>query len=553
MMGSPAPAAEVALMRHALLLLLLITPPLTAQTGHAVPGTVVMAVGQEPTRPYPVVGSRGQADADVADQLFLRLAGLDASLRTAGDNALRPELARSWRRLDSLTLLFDLDPRARWHDGTPVVANDLVYTWKVMANPVAGYTGAATMEPIAAVEAAGVRSVRVRFRRAFQEQVYLAGFNLIPLPAHLLERIPAESIATSAWARNPVGNGPYRFARRVPGEFVELRANPTFFLGTPGIARVLVRFVSDATARKNLLVSGETDLLENVPLANIDELRALPQLRLVTVPNNIVIFALFNSRNPADTAQPHPFLTDSRVREALGLALDRQTMARAVFAQGVVVPDAAQSQLWAWITPKGIHGAAQDVARAKTLLAAAGWRDSDGDGILDRNGRPLRLSVLVPPGVRRPLSIQAQQMWRTVGVQTDLELVDPPSWEERTRAGRFDITMAGSNQDPAPSSLAQSWGCQSAGTPGSSNFGHWCDPAFDQQVRAASGSAKPLAAWGAVLATMAAWHPAIFLGAPVNVLAVHQRFTNVTVWPTKSWRSLWLWRVKPDQALPRDR
>ena len=72
-------------------------------------------------------------------------------------------------------------------------------------------------------------------------------------------------------------------------------------------------------------------------------------------------------------------------------------------------------------------------------------------------------------------------------------------------------------------------------------------------MRAASGSAKPLAAWGAVLATMASWHPAIFLGAPVNVLAVHQRFTNVTVWPTKSWRSLWLWRVKPDQALPRDR
>ena len=139
-------------MRHTLLLLFLITPPLTAQTAHAVPGTVVMAVGQEPTRPYPVVGSRGQADADVADQLFLRLAGLDASLRTAGDNALRPELARSWRRLDSLTLLFDLDPRARWHDGTPVVANDLVYTWKVMSNPVAGYTGAATMEPIAAVE-----------------------------------------------------------------------------------------------------------------------------------------------------------------------------------------------------------------------------------------------------------------------------------------------------------------------------------------------------------------------------------------------------------------
>lgn len=553
MMGPPAPAAEVTLMRRTLLCFALIAAPLAAQTRSSVPGTVVMAVGQEPTRPYPVVGSSGQADADVADQMFLRLAGLDASLRTVGDNALRPELARSWRRVDSLTLLFDLDPRARWHDGKPVIANDVAFAWKLMSNPVVGYNGAVTMEPIATVEAAGPRTVRVRFRRAFGEQVYLAGFNLLPLPAHLLERMPVESIATSAWAREPIGNGPYRFVRRAPGEFVELRADPGFFLGKPGIARVMFRFVSDGTARKNLLLSGDTDLLENVPLPNLEELRALPQLRLVTVANNIIIYALFNSRNPADTTQPHPFLTDVRVREALGLALDRQTMAAAVYPKGVLVPDAAQSHIWSWITPKGIRGVTQNVPRAKALLAAAGWRDSDGDGILDKNGQPLRLSVIVPPGTRRPLSIQAQAMWRAVGVQVDLENLEPAVFTERHKAGRFDLSFFGTNQDPAPSSLSQSWSCASATTPGSSNVAHWCDPVFDQRLGLASTSARPQLAWAGVLSRMAAWHPAIFLATPVNVTAVHQRFTNVTIWPSKTWRSLWLWRVKPDMALPRDR
>lgn len=541
-------------MRRTFLVLSLIAAPLTAQQNRSVPGTLVMGIGQEATKPYPVVGSASTADADVADQMFLRLAGLGASLRTTGDDALRPELARGWRRIDSLTVLFDLDPRARWHDGKPVVANDVVFAWKLMSNPVIAFNGLATLEPIAAVEAATPRTVRVRFRRAFQEQVYLAGFNLLPMPAHLLERLPAESIATSPWAREPIGNGPYKFARRVAGEFVELKADPSFFLGRPGIARLLFRFVSDGTARKNLLISGETDVLEGVPLANVEELKAQPQLRLITVASNILGYALFNSRNPADTAQPNPILGDVRVREALTLALDRKTMVSSVWAPGSSFSDAAQSQLWGWITPGGIKGGSQDVTRAKALLAAAGWRDSDGDGILDRNGQPLRLAVLLPNSpTRRPMGILAQQMWRNVGVQADLEIVERADYEPKRKAGKWDLDFAGASQDPAPSSLVQSWSCATANAPGTSNVGHWCDPTFDRLLRTATESKKPVAAWGAVLGRMSAWHPAIFLASPVSVVAVHQRFTNVTIWPSKAWRSLWLWRVKPDMALPRDR
>lgn len=540
-------------MRQAFLFTLLAAAPLAAQTPKDVPGTVVMAVGEEPTRPYPVVGSKSTAEADVSDQLFLRLGGLDPSLRTAGDNALRPELARSWKRLDSLTIQFELDPRARWHDGAPVRAHDLVYTWQLMNDPAVGYNGLATLEPIESVAAVGERGVRIHFRRAFPEQVYLAGFNLLPLPAHLLERLPVDSIVTSAWASKPVGNGPYRFARRVPGDFVELRADPAFFLGKPGIARVLVRFIADPVARKNLLLSGETDLLENVPQSNIAELRAQPSLRLVTVANNILLYALYNSRDPSDTARPHPILADVRVREALALALDRQTMAQSAFGAGVGVPDAAQSQLWAWITPRGMSGQPQNITRAKALLASAGWRDSDGDGSLDRAGQLLKLTLLVPPGVRRPLAVQAQQMWRGVGVRADIDEVDRAPYTERRNAGRFDIDFAAVSQDPAPSSLVQSWSCATVGVTGSTNVGHWCDAQFDQRLTSALTSRRPLDAWKGVIERMIAWHPAIFLAAPVNTVAVSRRYMNLTIWPTKSWRSLWLWKVRPEAALPRDR
>lgn len=518
-----------------------------------VPGTLVMAVGQEPAMPIPVIGSRTQADADVADQLFLRLGGLDPTLRTTGDNALQPELARSWKRVDSLTIVYELDPRAKWHDGTAVTSDDVLFAWKLMNTPSLGWD-MTSLEPIAAVEAVGPRAVRVRFKRAFPEQLYLAGFNLLPMPAHLLAKVPADSIATSDFAKRPIGNGPYRYERRVPGQFVELRADPAFFLGKPGIARVVVRFVEDPNARLNLLMSGETDLLENVPLANLEQLKGQPQLRTVTVANSILLYALFNSRDPADTAKPHPIFADVRVREALTLALDRQTMAQSVFGKGVGVPDAAQSQIWGWITPAGLTGAKQDVARAKTLLAQAGWRDSDGDGTLDRNGQPLRFTVLTTPsGLRRGLALQAQAMWKAIGVQMEFEPVEGAVYTQRRNAGKFDIDLAGASQDPTPSSLVQSWSCATVGTPRTSNVGHWCDPTFDQLLRAAQSSAKPVPAWGRVLARQASQHPAAFLASPVNTVALHQRFTNVTIWPAHGWRSLWHWRVRPEAALPRDR
>src|SRR6187455_2720430 len=100
-------------MRHALALALLWTTSAVAQSG--IPGTVVIIVGAEPAAPVPTIGG-GKQNADVADILFLRLARLGPELITSGDRSFVPELARRWTRRDSLTLAFDLDPRARWHD-----------------------------------------------------------------------------------------------------------------------------------------------------------------------------------------------------------------------------------------------------------------------------------------------------------------------------------------------------------------------------------------------------------------------------------------------------
>ena len=514
--------------------------------------TVVYAVGAEPTMPIPLFTSNFSQNEDLADQLFLHLAVFKPGALVVGDNALAPALARSWHRVDPLTVEFELDRRARWHDGTPVTAHDVTFTWQ-LANQVG--TDRSRLDPIASVEAIDPGTVRVRFKRPFAEQVYTFAFLMQPLPAHLLERLPPDAIPASDFARHPIGDGPFRFDHRVPGQLVELRADPAFFLGRPTIDRVIFRFVSDANTRQALFLTGETDVLDHIPGSALSQIRDHAESRLVNAPSSDLVYLLFNTRSRTDSSKPHPVFSDPRVREALTLALDRPVISRTAFGDSTPVPDAAQSQAWGWITPRGIRPTAADLSRARVLLAQAGWRDADGDGVLDRNGAPLRIGImyLASSAVRHTIALQAQQMWRAIGVQADLERIEGAVMRGRVLTGQFDIWLNSVGQDPTPSSLVQSWSCEAAHQPGSTNYAHWCDTTFDRLLAAATVAKNQVPAWGAVLARMAAQHPAAFIAAPNNLVAVHRRYDNVIIWPSRPWLSLWQWRVRPEAALARDR
>ncbi len=524
----------------------------TAQT---VRGTVVLATGQDPALPIPFLGTASLGNADVADQLFLRLGTIGATFRTGGDRSLTPQLARSWRRVDARTLVFELDPRARWHDGAPLTAADVVFTWTLASNPRLNPDQAA-LELIEGVRALGPRTVEVRFRRASSEQLYTFGFQMQPLPAHLLAQMPAESIATSDFARRPIGNGPYRWERRVPGQFVELRADSTFFLGVPGIHRLVIRVAADPAARMNLMLAGQVDVLDNLPPSMLEQLVARPEITGITVTSNTVVYVLFNTRQSSDTSRRHPALSDPRVREALTLALDRDAMVRAVFGPTAAVPQAVASQLWQWALPPRPGANGGNPARARTLLAEAGWRDSDGDGLVDRNGVPLALTMILPStsASRGAFAVQAEARWRAIGVRVLLARSDFPAYLARRASGDWDLDLTAVNQDASPRSLATSWSCASAAIPGSGNVARWCDPAFDTLRLAAETTAgDPTAAWQRAFARMRTASPAIFLAAPTNQVAVHRRYANVEILPLKAWLSIWRWRVRPEAALPRDR
>jgi len=516
--------------------------------GHAVsqarpPGTVVIVTGQYPSSPIPTVMEGAQsttANQDLSDQLFLRLANLGSDRHTADEGSFQPALARRWERLDSLTLAIELDPRARWHDGHPVVANDVVFTFARARNPKLAPKLANLLRHLADVTADGERRVVFRFSRAYPEQFYDIVYHASPLPSHLLgaptAEIPREFIT------NPVGSGPYRVTRAVPGQFVELSANPDFLFGPPTVSRVLFRIAGDAEARMNLLLSDEADAMENIPgpVANIRRVAAASHLRAIALPSSTMGYLLFNQRDRADRSRPHPILADPVVRRAIRLALDRQSIIRATFDRFADVPYGPVSQLL-WIRAQSPKAERQNLREAHRLLASRGWKDSDGDGILDQNGAPLALALNYPLSseVRRQVSLLVQEQLRRAGIRIDLVRLEGAVWNERRTRGDFDIDFSSALQDPTPSGLTQGWSCN-----GGTNVGRYCNPRVDSLLERAIGDPTGGAAtWQAALRQIEEDAPAVFMYAPLNVYPVSRRLRDVRLRPESPWLQLWSWRA----------
>jgi peptide/nickel transport system substrate-binding protein len=524
--------------------------PGAAQTDAGRPASIVIVTGSQATVPIPTLmeGSASNvANMEMADQLFLRLAGLGPTLMTAGDNGFVPLLARSWSRRDSVTLAFDLDPRARWQDGVPVTSRDVLFTLRRARNRDLAPQLSELLKHISGVIAEGDHRVVFTFSHPYAEQLYDATFHVAPLPAHLLDTIPPEALARSSFVTQPVGDGPYRWVRSVPGQFVELTANPDFLLGKPAIDRVIVRVAADPNARMNYLLSGEADAMDNVPppLSNLERIAGVPWLRLIPVPSPTLGYILFNQRDPRSKDRPHPILSDIRVRRAILLSLDRPLLVRAVFGSYGEVPFGPASPIL-WIRHGAPKPERQNLPEARRLLRLAGWRDSNRDGILDRQGVPLGFTLSLPntSAIRKQLAALLQEQLRAVGIHLELQQYEFPVWNERRNAGEFDIDFSASSQDPTPSGLTQSWSCT-----GGSNVGKYCDPQVDSlMLRAILGRGDTKQLWHEVLRRIEADLPAVFLYAPTYVYAVHRRFRNVSLSPTSSWTLLRDWTVGPETA-----
>jgi peptide/nickel transport system substrate-binding protein len=480
----------------------------------------------------------------VSDQIFLKLADVGLAANTVGDSGFVPRLAQSWRFENPLTLAFRVDPRARWQDGVPVTARDVAFTFAAYRDTLLDAPARPLLEGIDSVTAPDERTAVFHFRRAYPEQFFDATHHMRILPAHLLDSVPRDRWRTHPFAREPVGDGPYRLAAWRPGESIELAADSTFFQGPPGIGRLIWRIAPDFNAAITQLAAGEADIIEVVVgPENIERLKRDSALRLVEYPAPVYVYLGFNLRDPRDPDRPHPLFGDRALRRALALATDRSALVEAVLGGYGVVPPGPTTPMVS-IAQGAPPQLPFDAAHAERLLDSLGWQRG-GDSIRSRAGRRLAFEALYPSssGIRQRAAVILQEQLRRVGVELKITPIELNVWLDRARAGRFDAMIGGWQIDLPPSGLRELWG--SAGI-GGSNYSHYVNPAFDSLITRAGAVTDPIEArrlWHEAIDVINQDAPAVWLFSPTMFAGLSRRLENVTIRPDEWWATLWTWRA----------
>lgn len=519
-------------------------------------GTLVIAAPTDPRTLLPLFAG-GVAEKQVIDQVFDVLAEIPADLNTLGDKGWTPRLASSWSwSTDSLSITFRLNPGARWHDDLPVRASDVAFSLSLYRDPAVGAYDAPNLRNVDSITVIDSLTFVAWFHQRSPEQFFKLAYYLQVLPEHVLRDIPRAELASSPFARAPIGSGPFAFRSWEPRKSLELVANVAYHRGRPRLDRLIWTTEPEAVTAVTKVLAAEADVRENVPPDAAPRVAASSTARLVPYRMLNYGFVVFNQRARGDDARPHPLFSSRELRRALSMALDRESMVRNVldtlgqaalgpFSSGIPTADSS------------LQGLRYDPAAAIALLDSLGWHDTDNDGIRERNGVPLRFSLAVPvtSPPRRRFAVLMQEQWRRVGVQVDIDEGDPARLFPDVFSGRFDVFINYMQTSPAPSSIAEAW-ANPAPERRQHNAGLYGNPRVDALVDSALMEFDPVRRrelYRRAYRLVVDDAPAVWLYELRSVAAIHTRVRPVIDQADMWWRDLRLWWVPDSERLPRDR
>ena len=413
--------------------------------------------------------------------LFMPLVALDEELN------FQPHLADSfWMSEDGLSLTFRIRDGAAWHDGVPVTADDVVWTYEMMVNEEIAYANRQYVQYVRSAEKLDDRTVRFNFTEVHSDPV-IDFVDWEPMPKHLLGDIPPLEQRNAPFNRNPVGNGPFRFVSWNANQESIFEANEDFALGRPHLDRVVFRVIPEQTTQLTELLTGGIDFMRAVPPAEMGRVEESQRIETIVYPARSYTYLAWNSRNP--------LFEDVNVRHALTMAIDRQQIVDALlYGYGTLAT--ADVMPFQWEFDEELEPWPYDPERAKEVLAEAGWEDHDGDGVIDKDGRPFRFVLETNQGndLREDAIVIVQSNLEKVGIDVQPRLTEWTSLIDRLKRKEFDAVVSGWSVDfKFDPSETMSCGAIEA----KYNYTSFCNPQADSLMEQAlttldRGAATPL-------------------------------------------------------------
>ncbi len=363
----------------------------TSSTNSTDQKSVTIVIPEDPPSFNPIITDTGY-DSLVMELVMLGLSDIDP------DGNVFPELAAELPSVDNGDVIIDeaagtmsvtwkMRTDVQWADGTPVTADDVVFTYKAITNPETG-SWIPGIDNIDSLEKVDDYSFTINYNAIYPGYLTQFGGELVVIwPAHYCDA----SQGFSAWecARKPLSDGPFVLSEWVNGDHMTFVRNDKYFeKGKPGIDTVTVRIVPDQSVRKTMLINGDADLDMWTTEPVIADLQNVPNVEVSLSPKNRYVMRIFFNLAAKGTtdpvATPHPILSDLKVRQAIRAAIDVDTISKEFFL-GYAQPAWTEFFRPPYVCTN-IPRPKFDPAAAAALLDEAGWKDTDGDGVRECHG-----------------------------------------------------------------------------------------------------------------------------------------------------------------------
>ena len=455
----------------------------------------------------------------IAGFVFNGLIKYDKNLNVTGD------LAESWEiAADGLVITFHLRRGVRWHDGRPFTAADVLYTYRVTVDPKTPTAYAGDFLKVKKAEVLDDYTFRVTYDKPFAPG--LMSWSVGILPGHLLA---GKDITTSPLGRHPIGTGPYRFKEWVAGQKIVLAANHDYFEGRPYIDGYILRIIPDtATMFLELRASG------------IDRMGLTP-LQFTRQTENNLFRENFNKYRYLSFAYTYmgynlknPLFADRRIRQAIAYAVNREEIIDGVLL-GLGRPATGPYKPGTWAHNPKVRSYPYDPAKAKALLAEAGWSRVNSEGIREKEGRPFEFEIITNQGneIRAKCAEIIQRRLAEVGIRVKIRVVEWAAFvNDFINKRKFDATILGWTIPMEPD-LYDVWHSSKTG-PQELNFISYKNAEVDALiVKARETFDQPLRkrCYDRIQEILAEEQPYLFLYVPDALPIVSARFRGVEVAP----------------------
>jgi peptide/nickel transport system substrate-binding protein len=537
-----------------------VTPPLTPGTAdpESTPepetgGSYIEGLVGSLGRLNPLLDYYNSADHDVNHLIFSGMVRFDDRGLPLGD------LAEAWAiSQDGTAYSFSIRPNAVWHDGEPVVADDILFTLELMQDPAVPIPeDLRQFWQQVEVQVLDEKTIHFKLPEAFAPFMDYLTFGV--LPVHLLAEVDPSALVDDPFNLQPVGSGPFRFERLLveDGQIagVYLVANDAYYNGRPYLDEVIFRYYPTPAAALQAFTAGEVTGLSQITADILEQALSLPELAVYSarLPRQTMIF--FNHKTT-----DLPFLQDEAVRRALLLGLNRQWIVdQFLNGQGIVSHGPVLPGTWAYFD--GIEQMEYDPEGAVAMLRESGYTipGAGGDVRANEDGVYLRFELVYPDEGAYPQIAQAvRQNWQRLGVEVTLKGVPPQALlddylQPRTyQAALVDLNLSRS-PDPDPYPFWHQTQAQSG-----QNYAQWDDrqaSEYLEQARITSNLDERARAYRNFQVRFTHEMPALPLFHPVFSFGVEARIQGARMGPlfdtSGRLNTITIWHIEPGRTAAR--